>query len=275
MNINLNHLWMIEPDNLKKVMGKIKEAHSTGRNRTDGVMAVVGGVAVIDVFGIMDKHVSYYGVSTERVRAAVLEAVGDKSVQTIMMRIDSPGGSVDGLAELGDTIFAARKEKQIVAQVHGMAASAGYYIASQATSIVAHRMDLIGSIGTTATIYDYSELFAKEGIEAVVIDTGEFKSAGVLGAKLTENQRAEFQRIVDGYFDDFVKVIARGRGVAESKIRAMADGRVFFAKEALEMGLIDSIEESDTTLNSLVFAVQDAQRVRTRMAIDRNKIAIS
>ena len=206
-----------------------------------------GNLAVIPIRGPIMKHesafLSYFGIASSKLtQRAVESATADADVEKIVLNIDSPGGSVDGLAELVDALQAARAEKTVIAQVSGMAASAAYMIASQADQIFAGRMDLIGSIGTRMLIYDFSKMFEKEGIKAIPIDTGEHKSAGAFGTEITDAQIAEFQRITDGFFDDFVAAIVAGRGLSEEKVRAVGDGRVFFAEEAITLGLIDGIQ---------------------------------
>ena len=144
-----------------------------------------------------------------------------------------------------------------------MLASAGYYIAAGATNIYANRMDLIGSIGTRIMLYDYSEYFNELGIKAIPIDTGEHKSAGAEGTEITEAQQAEFQRIVDGYFDDFISVINRGRTIPD--LDSLADGRVFFAADAVKNGLIDGIKSLDETLKQTQPATHSTRQARARL----------
>ena len=219
-------------------------------------LIVNNGVGKINVRGYLDKYPSGFlsfigGTSYINLKQSVRAAVADPKVETILLSVDSPGGSVDGLAEIGDELFKVRQSKPIVAQVDGMAASAAYYIASQANQIFSHRMDEIGSIGTRLMLYDFSDAFADEGVEAVAIDTGEFKSAGAMGTKITESQRDYFQGIVNNYFDDFLSVIIRGRGMSKKDLSAIADGRMFTAKDAVANGLIDGIQTFEETVTSI------------------------
>ncbi len=155
-----------------------------------------------------------------------------------------------------------------------MVASAAYWVASQADRIYSHRLDLIGSIGVRIMLYDMHRLFEKEGVEAVPIDTGEFKSAGAEGTEITENQRADFQRIVDAYFAAFLDVIERGRALSGDRLKAVADGRIFTAPEALEQGLIDGIQTFEQTMQQLQQPLRASRRataearIRVAEAID-------
>jgi signal peptide peptidase SppA len=223
-------------------------------------ITVVGNVAVVHVQGPMIKRggfvASLCGLSsTLRIRTAFEAAVADDAVAAIMLRIDSPGGSAEGLAELADAIFAARGVKPIVAQVDGMMASAAYLVGSQADAVYAQRMDLIGSIGTRLLLYDWSGYFEEAGVKAIPIDSAPadrpFKSAAAMGTPITEDQVADFQRIVDAFFADFRAAVLRGRGMSDAQFDAVADGRVWPAAEAQRLGLIDGIRTVEATLEEL------------------------
>lgn len=240
-------------------------------------MVVSEGVAVIDVLGPMEKRPSWMGwtfgfASTQKTRQALANAINDPDVSSIVLRLDSPGGTVDGLAEVGDDLWAARQAgtKPIIAQVDGMLASAAYYVASQANQIVAGRMDLVGSIGTKLVLLDLSKMAEKEGVEVVLITTGEMKAAGEPGTEITDEQKEYFQGIVDGYFEDFIKVVGRGRGLTPREVRDRADGgRVFLAPEAKARGLIDRIGTFEDTVGRLQTQASRSkrnQRARAELA---------
>jgi signal peptide peptidase SppA len=226
-------------------------------------MAIQQKVAVIPIEGFMAKNPNiltefFGGTSTAMVGRAVQAAVADDSIASVVLVVDSPGGPVDGLAEFADTIYSARGSKPIVASVNGLAGSAAYYAASQADKVFAGRTNLVGSIGTRWVLEDLSEAFAKAGVKPIVVDTGKFKSIGVPGTEITEEQRAEIQRLVDEYGDDFVQAVARGRGLPESRVKESADGRVWRGEEAVRRGLIDGIATTDETIARMVGEAQDA-----------------
>ncbi len=233
-------------------------------------LQVRDGLAVISIRGVLTKNPGFFqmlfgGTSTAMATRAVQTAGADPDVKNVLLIIDGPGGSVDGLAELGDAVWALRQEKRVIAQVSGMAASAHYYVASQAHQIFAHRMDMVGSIGTKMVLWDVSKAFEEAGIEPVVIATGEFKAAGEPGTVITDEHKEDFQRIVDAYFNDFVDMIARGRGMAKAKVREAADGRLFLADEAMGMGLINGIRTLDETVAKLTTANRRARRTATTL----------
>lgn len=212
-----------------------------------------GNIAVVPVMGAIEKRASWYSdyfgmCSTLNIQAGVEAAANDPDIDAIVLLCDSPGGSVDGLADCADVIYGARSKKKIAAHVQGMCASAAYHLCSQAHEIWCGRMDLVGSIGTLSVVYDWSKAFDAEGIRTVVLTTGKFKGAGVVGAPVTEDHEREFQRIVDTYFDDFTKAIARGRGMTDASVKQVADGRVFFADEAKSYKLVDGVRTLAETL---------------------------
>jgi len=216
-------------------------------------------------------------VGTDDMRRAVQAAAQRDDVREIVLRINSPGGSVEGLAELSDAVLNARQSKRVTAQVDGMAASAAYHVASQATRITAGRMDMVGSIGVRLMVADTSRMAANEGVKMIPVDTGEFKSAGAPGTEVTERQQADFQRIVDQHFADFVGAVARGRGMTEPQVRELADGRMFIAStEAMPNGLVDAIQTFDETFAELREpAGSGAERRRQRAGALRAKFSVA
>jgi len=239
---------------------------------------VSAGVALIRIRGVMDKFNDGWGgvASTFDATNAVKMAASDESVRAILLVLDTPGGSVDGLAELGDAIYAARGKKYTVAQVDGMAASAGYYAASQASRVYANRMDVVGSIGTYMVVDDASEYFKQQGITTHLITTGEYKGAGVMGAPVTEAHLAEFQQMVNTYFEDFKSMIARGRGMSPQAVADLADGRVWIGPAAERVGLIDAVQSFETTYSALAALGQSspAARMRGSLALAEMDLAL-
>lgn len=221
-----------------------------------GILRMAGPVAVVPIVGVMIKdfglYAADYGVADTRLaRVATAAARLDPEVASTLIRMDTPGGSTDGLPELADEIYAHRQTKNVQVQVDGMMASAGVYVGSQADAISAHRMDLIGSVGTAIRLYDFSKWFGERGIEAVAIDTSPYKSTGMFGTPLTEPQRADLQRIVDGFFADFKAMVRRGRNMTEAGLAQWTDARLHLAPAAQAMGMVDQIRTFEETLQSM------------------------
>ena len=261
MTLPLESIWAIEPMAGERLAAALKatpaEALRSGSMLQPAEpLEIVDDGAVVSITGVLTKSPTIFqrlfgGTSTRMIEQAVNKAASNDRIKAIVLAVDSPGGSVAGLAEAADAIFAARKTKTLVAQGEGMCASGAYHLASQAEKIYAQRMDSVGSIGTRGLLFDLSEMFSKKGIRAIPIDSGEFKSAGAPGTEITERQVEHFQHIVDQYQADFLASILRGRRIKERDLRTVADGRIFVAGEAVRNGLIDGIKTFEQTLVAL------------------------
>lgn len=213
-------------------------------------------IAVVPIGGTMMKsEPSMGGTSTVQVRRDVRAAADDPNVSGILLRIDSPGGTVAGTADLAADVRAARRKKPVWAQVEDGAASAAYWVASQTDAIYANAgTALVGSIGTLFTVYDASAAAEKEGVKAMVFATGPLKGAGFPGAPITEEQSGYFQRLVNETQSHFDAAVQKGRGMTATQLAAVRTGGVFPAGEALALKLIDGIRSTDSTLAALAAA---------------------
>jgi len=216
----------------------------------------VGNAAVIEVAGVMLKSVpawfEEYGIEASGMRATQLaleEALRDPAVSSVFLLIDSPGGEVAGTQELGDAVFAARgRGKPIHAHISDLGASAAYWVAAQADSISANETAALGSIGVYGVMYDFSTMFEQAGVRTIVVASGPYKGAGVFGAEITDDQLLPIREEINGLMETFVGAVSRGRGMDAAMARELATGRVWLAKEALGLRLIDRIENSDEAL---------------------------
>lgn len=234
----------------------------TGHIHTEGYY-VVGGVAVIELTGLLLKNVpvSYPddASSTHWARNYVQMAAADPAVRGIFLLIDSPGGEVGGVQELGDAIFAARAVKPVHAHISDMGCSAALWIAAQANTISANRTAVVGSIGVYAVLDDWSECFAEAGVKVHVVSSAPpHKGAFVEGTEITEEQLAPVQAEINALADEFIGAVARGRSMSAETAKLLATGRVWLAPEAKTLGLIDSVENSDDALQRLADHLQPA-----------------
>ena len=216
-----------------------------------------GAVAVVPIHGTIAHRMSGMrdssgGASTESIGATFRAALADASVGTILLDIDSPGGTVTGVDELASEIFAARGQKRIVALVNGMAASAAYWLAAQADEIVSIPSGMSGSIGVFTAHEDMSQMLEKEGVKITLISAGKHKVSGNPLEPLSDEERAVIQARVDAAYSKFVAAVARGRGVSASDVRnGYGEGRVLDAKDAKAAGLIDRIATVGATVDRL------------------------
>lgn len=216
-----------------------------------------GGIAVIPIRGVIAHRMGSMddtsgGTSTERIGAMIEAVAADEAIGTIVYDVDSPGGTVTGVQELADQMFALRGQKKQIAHVNGMAASAAYWLASQADEIVSMPSGLSGSIGVFTVLQDVTAALEKEGIKIDVVKAGKFKAEGNPYEPMSEEGRAFIQGQVDEAYGQFVKAVARGRGVAVGDVRGgYGEGRALTAKDAKAAGLIDSVGTFDDTIGRL------------------------
>ncbi len=216
-------------------------------------ISLVDGQAIVQVSGPIFKGSNiltrlYGGSSTKTLQQILRLAAADEDVKRIVLSIDSPGGSVSGLSELGDTLDRVRARKPVVSHIDGLGASAAYYIASHTDTIYAERTALVGSIGTIMVMYDYAKMFEEAGVKPVVIATGPYKGTGVMGTEITEDQQTELREIVDFYFREFAATVMKGRSMAKKDFDELATGRVWDAPAARKMGLVDQLTTLDGVL---------------------------
>jgi signal peptide peptidase SppA len=218
-----------------------------------------GGIAVIPVYGVITQRgnmvddVSGPGmVSTQLVTQMLRQAVADDAVSQILLDIDSPGGSVYGVSELGDAILSARAQKTVVAIANSLAASAAYWVGSQASEFYVTAGGEVGSIGVWQAHFDYSQALAAEGVTPTLISAGKFKVEGNPYAPLSEEAQGFMQSRVDDYFLGFTKAIAKGRNLPIAQVRdGMGQGRVLGADAALAHNMVDGIASFDEVVRRM------------------------
>lgn len=219
---------------------------------------VNGGIAVLPISGPVSKEDSsmsamFGGVSTVRLRAALQQAVDDSAVHTILLHVDSPGGTVPGVGDLADDILAARKKKDVAVYCEDLCASAAYWLASQGTpgKVFASRHAELGSIGVFTGIYDLSEMAKMEGVKAILVSSGGIKGAHMPGNPVPEALVAEMQKGVDRVNALFLEAVARGRGISLEQAKKLNTGQLWGAKDAKRLGLIDDVQPLSKVLAML------------------------
>jgi signal peptide peptidase SppA len=242
-----------------------------------------GGIAVIPIYGVITQRgnmvddVSGPGmVSTQLVTQMLRQAVADEAVSQILLDIDSPGGSVYGVSELGDAILSARAQKPVVAIANSLAASAAYWVGAQASEFYVTAGGEVGSIGVWQAHFDYSQALAAEGVTPTMISAGKFKVEGNPYAPLSEEAQGFMQSRVDDYFQAFTKAVAKGRNLPVAQVRdGMGQGRVLGADAALAQNMVDGIASFDQVLSKMQKNVS-ATRVRnaSRLQLARQSLAL-
>lgn len=216
------------------------------------------GVAVIEMEGIVAKRMSLFtkisgGISTYHVQEQFAAAMADPKVRGLLLNIDSPGGGIDGTAELAGMIHAARGAKPIIAFSDGMMASAAYWIGSAADAVyISGDTAQVGSIGVVASHMDISEAEKMMGIKTTEIVAGKYKRLASRHAPLSKEGKQTIQEMVDHVYSAFVADVARQRDVSEEQVlEQMADGRVFLGRQAVSAGLVDGVSTMEELVGKL------------------------
>jgi signal peptide peptidase SppA len=233
----------------------------------DELYVVANGVATITIDGPMlfrpPAWLSKYGIAhtnIEAATAAVQAASVDADVEMLVLNIDSPGGMVTGTAELADAV--AMAGKPVMARVGSMAASAAYWVAAQADSIVtSSATSEVGSIGVYTVLVDVSRAYAAEGIEVSLVSSGGIKGAGADG-RVTADLRADTQRKINAIYDMFKAAVASGRGNRVKGLDSLADGRTFLPSDAIFHGLVDAVESPSVPYKESSMNLNDMKALR-------------
>jgi protease IV len=217
-------------------------------------------ILLMDVSGVLSDETGGLALGSPpprvpivaRVREELQKAEEDDNVKALIVRINSPGGTItasDLIYREIDT-FKTRRKIPVIAVTMDVAASGGYYAALAADTIVALPTSVTGSIGVIMLTVNARGLMEKIGVAPLAIKSGEMKDAGSPFRPLTAEERAVFQSVIDQMYGRFVTLIARSRKIPEERVRAFADGRIYTAEQAKALGLVDEIGYMDDVVKS-------------------------
>jgi len=220
---------------------------------------VLGLVALVVLSSVLGRYLSGGVLDDGNEKIALVEISGqifdsreivrqlskyrrDDDIKAILLRINSPGGAVAPSQEIYDEVLRVRADnKKIYASMGSLAASGGYYIAVAADRIFANPGTLTGSIGVIMAFGNAEKLMEKIGLEPQVVKSGKYKDVGSPARKMTAQERAYLQRVVDDVHQQFIDAVAQGRNITPKEARKLADGRVFTGRQALELNLVDEM----------------------------------
>lgn len=214
----------------------------------------VGVVDVIPVHNLITQRFTWLtwlmdGTALDWLHEAIRESVDDTEVAGIVLDVDSPGGSVEGLIEFAAELRAMAAQKPIAAVVNPTDASAAYWITSQATELAITPSGMVGSVGVYAMHVDQSRFLDAEGITVTLVYAGPYKVEGNPYEPLTEEARNTLQAEVDHYYRAFLSDVAKGRGTQVSTVtETFGGGRMVVPAEAQAAGMVDRI---DTLANTV------------------------
>ncbi|MFL6314795.1 MAG: S49 family peptidase [Terriglobales bacterium] len=265
LNAFFSSNWAILPEKYEAIKALLELRAANGHVSDEEIKAIVaaskrpspktpGNVVVIPVCGVIcyrSSLMSDYsgGTSVQGLTKQFRAALADDTVKAIVFDIDSPGGDVDGIQELGDEIFAARGQKKMVAVANTTAASAAYWLASAADEVVVSPSGMVGSIGVFTTHNDRSEMDKMIGLKVTYISAGKYKTEANPDEPLSAEAQAAIQSFVDSFYGTFVADVARNRDVPATDVKnGFGQARCVVAKDALKLGMVDRIATFDQTL---------------------------
>jgi protease-4 len=222
------------------------------RGRIPGVAFSKDKVAVIELAGIMTSshNVGSRAVSARKIIGQLEKYRADDSVKAVVLRVDTPGGTVVAAQEIHGELMRLRagSGKKIVVSMGDLAASGGYYVACAADRVFASPGTLTGSIGVIMQFPNYQGLFGKIGLGTNTIKSGEFKDVGNGAREMSDRDRKLLQGLVDDVYSQFVEAVAAGRRMSPAQVRPLADGRVFSGRQAQQLGLVDELGDLDAAI---------------------------
>ncbi|MBI3596881.1 MAG: signal peptide peptidase SppA [Nitrospirae bacterium] len=213
-------------------------------------------IVLMDLSGMISEEEKGTALVSEpnlvaQIKEELKKAAHDPAVKAVVLRINSPGGTVTASDILHHELEAFKQQtgKKVIVSIMDLGASGGYYVAVAADKIVAHPTTVTGSIGVIMLTVNVQGLLEKIGVTGTAIKSGDKKDMGSPLRPMTEEERQLFQGIINQMYDRFVSVVAAGRkNMTVDQVRRAADGRVYTAKQALDLGLVDGIGYLDDAI---------------------------
>lgn len=211
-----------------------------------------GAIAVLDIQGTISLSGGGFGSSgdADGVLRRLRDLRDNKEVKAVILRINSPGGTVASVQEIHDAVIRLQATgKKVVASFQDVAASGGYYIAAPADRIVANPGSIVGSIGVVFHLMNYEDLAKKVGVRSDVIKSGNMKDMGSPFRPLSDKERRVFEGLVQSAYGQFLTAVSEGRRMPLEKLYPLADGRVFTGEQARTEGLVDVLGGFDRAVD--------------------------
>lgn len=215
-------------------------------------MTTSNAIAVVEIYGPVriTQRKSLRAANSDRIVRRLRSLSHRSDVKAVLLRINSPGGSVAAIQEIYNEVINLRKSgKVVVASLADIAASGGYYIASAADKIVANPGTLTGSVGVIFELVQAQELMKKIGVKIETIKSGKHKDIGSITRELTPEERQILQTLINNAYEQFVNAIATGRNIPKEKVLEFADGRIFTGEQAKTLGIVDEIGSRIDAIN--------------------------
>ncbi|MBN2406551.1 MAG: signal peptide peptidase SppA [Elusimicrobia bacterium] len=208
-------------------------------------------IGLVEIYGEISSPYQDAGFFSQSGLPGVLETMKDfredKDIKGVILRINSPGGTIGATQEITSEIQRLRKQgKPVVASISDIGASGGYYIASACDRIVANSGSIVGSIGVIMMTANMSDLLKKIGVELETVKSGPYKDVGSIGRPLSAEERKFLQELIDDAYDQFVVAVSSGRKMSVQEVKKVAQGQIYTGRMAKENRLIDDLGDLNT-----------------------------
>lgn len=287
-----NTAWLIEPNWLRRAITRLQAIPTcptardlvTERNRrmevarnaaANAVRGVKGKIGLIEIYGPIEQRMSAAmeklgGTSVEEISASLDVLLRDKSVDAIVYRIDSPGGSSYGIEELSDKIYNARQVKRSYAIADSMMASAAWWVGSAAGHVSITPGGDVGSQGVYAVHIDESKALEDEGVKIELVTAGKYKTEYSSHKPLSDEARENLQYQVDATYNKFINAVRRNRNASLDDVRnKYGQGRTLNAEQAKQAGMVDRIASFEDLLASLSVQKQGSGSAKSSAEVMR------
>jgi signal peptide peptidase SppA len=273
--ISRSPLWAIRPEGLQALLMRLASGAPIGLPKPQTKGSAGNKVAIIPVQGVLTRDEAWAGTTYGSISDAAEKAASDPSVKRIVLDVDSPGGEVTGLPETAAILSQAAKVKPVHAIVDGYAASAAYWLTSQASYITMAPSAEVGSVGVRMMHVDISEALEDAGIKVTELSSGKFKTEWSPYTPPTKAATADMQAKLTTAHNDFIRAVRDGRGMRTTpgitKDR-YGEGRMFTAKEALGHGLADAVQSSREFYKALTAPETTPGTARARLELERQRV---
>lgn len=209
-------------------------------------------IALIPINGEIVSDTTYSSINqinAQDIISILKQIEKDDNVKAVVLKINSPGGSVTSVDEVYQKLKSLKSKKKIIASFGETGASGAYYLAAVGEKILANPTSIVGSIGVILQIPNLEGTFEKIGYKEVVIKSGNLKDIGSYNRAMTDEEKKILQDMTDEVYNRFVDVVAVGRRMDKKEVLPLADGRIYTGQQAKNLKLIDDFGDIDTAIN--------------------------
>jgi len=219
-------------------------------------------VGIINIEGSLFSKSSWYTkwmdlTSYDDIRSALVQAAENDSIDTILLKIDSPGGAAAGVDDVSNLINKIKADKNVISFTDRQMASAAYWIGASANKIYSTRMADVGSIGVVTVHQEITKMLDEYGIKATVLRSAEYKALGGPMEKLSDKAKTMIQDRLDALHDEFVTHVSLSLGIPPAKVSEdIANGKTYLGYDALKLGMVHGITTIDDLIGKLTQKAQ-------------------